>query len=366
MLRAYRAITSSCRYTGCGHGERAWRYSTFSGDLQEYEALASNVSSALAGMGLAASQLSSLCSSPRLWTQTAFFKGLGIDTDGFCKIIYAFPQALILNPDTDLKVSIAHLEAALGKSLLAECILSWPSLLGLGFPLESTQKLDLRIIDQGLKPARSGLGSVQHELREGGSQEVHSLKFGTRLCEGLECSSQGAVFDSRSTHIWLPQQEFSGKLDFLLKCGFKRNTRLLARALFCALHKKKEDIDAIVYAHMSLGLSRKHAGHLIKLQPPILQQRPDEVAQKLDYILNTLSFSTEDLFKYSSFMLYNLDTHIRPRYLMHAWIKSKRFLRRNFKLDYIMSMPERDFSKKFVECHEGGVNMYHKFMQSGK
>ncbi|KAI5071489.1 hypothetical protein GOP47_0013740 [Adiantum capillus-veneris] len=49
MLRAYRAITSSCRYTGCGHGERAWRYSTFSGDLQEYEALASNVSSALAG-----------------------------------------------------------------------------------------------------------------------------------------------------------------------------------------------------------------------------------------------------------------------------------------------------------------------------
>ncbi|MCO5548876.1 hypothetical protein L7F22_002338 [Adiantum nelumboides] len=308
-------------------------------------------------MDLAASQQSSVCSPRHLLNQIEFFKTLGICSVGFCKVISLFPQALLLKPDTDLKVSIGQLEAALGRDLLTECILSWPSLLGLGFQL--SQKSDLG--DQALKSRRSGVGFVQQEV--GSFQELHPLKEGAKLRAVSEHSSH---FEIRSSITCLPEQDFSGKVDLLLTCGFKKNTRLLARALFCALHKSKEDIDAIVSALMSLGLARKHAGCLIKLQPLILQQRPSEITLKLDYILNTLSFSIEDLFKYSSFMLYNLDTHIRPRYLMHGWIKSKRLLRRNFKLDYIMSMPEREFLRKFVECHEGGVIMYGRFMKNGK
>lgn len=256
-----------------------------------------------------------------------------------------YPQALILDPDTELKVSIALLESALGKSLVGECILSWPSLLGLG-------SLHKELLEDR---AGIGLGSSQVRLGPTLNKEI-GLKFGFPQ-QATVSSMQESAF---------PQQEFASKIAFLLKCGFRKNTKLLAKALHCALHKSKQDVDAVVHALMSLGLSRNLASRLIKLQPTILQQKPSEITSKLDYILNTLCLSFEDLFKYSSFMLYSLDSHIRPRYLMHGWLKSKRLLRRNFKLDYIMSMPEKQFVCKFVECHEDGMNMYHGFRGNAK
>ena len=88
-----------------------------------------------------------------------------------------------------------------------------------------------------------------------------------------------------------------------------------------------------------------------------------EITRKLDYIFHRLCFSVEELFKYSSFMLYGLDSHLKPRYLMHQWIKSKRIIRRNFKLDYIMSMSEKQFRSKFVGCHADGLRVYNEVMR---
>lgn len=373
MLKASRAITSFKRYLCSCYGETRWRYSSSlsckhpenpQGVIrEETETLLCKVSSVLSGIGFAPSQQSYICSPRHLSKHLAFFKRLDIHADDFCKIISAYPQALILDPDMDLEVSIAQLDAALGRSLLTECILAWPSLLGLGFPHESAQESNLTL---------PNVGFVQHE--SGVSREGLGLEFAKEDARLGSSSKEGGI-DSRSSNggpgsamqrLRIHQKEFSSKVDFLLKCGFKRNTKLLAKVLYCALHKSKQDIDAVVGALTGLGLARNHAGRLIKLQPTILQQRPAEIAPKLDFIFNTLSFSIEDLFKYSSFMLYDLDTHIRPRYLMHAWIKSKRLLRRNFKLDYIMSMSEKQFLGKFVECHEGGVSMYNKFVGKAK
>lgn len=265
--------------------------------------------SALKGMGLPSAKLHEFfcrnpkaavsCSSLHFAKHLPFFKSMGINADGYCKIVSVYPQVLSLDMDKDLKASFGLLESALGKGLVAECVVSWPPLLGLG------------------------LGFPQ-------------------------------------------QQDSSDKIGFLLKCGFKKNTKVLGKALSCVLHKSKQDLDAIMHAIMGLGLSHNHACRLVKMQPTILQQNPAEVTTKLDYILHTLCFSVEDLLKYSSFMIYSLDSHIKPRYLMHQWLRSKRLLRRNFKLDYIMSMSEKQFLCKFVECYADGLHMYHVFMGNAK
>ncbi|KAH7300665.1 hypothetical protein KP509_24G073400 [Ceratopteris richardii] len=303
----------------------------------------------------------------------AFFKSLGIHENGFHKIVSGYPAVLTLDVDIHLKLSIAQLEAAFGRELLAECILSWPSLLGLGFSHESSREGYVENQINHLNSKLSGLESTKTELEYSvGEPQPDIAKPNIKLDADPESSAKQVGCDSKSESghvlqaIRLPQDEFSDKMDFLLRCGFKKNTRLLARACFCALNKSEQDVKAVIHALTGLGLSQNYAYRLIRLQPPILQQQPCGISQKLDYILNTLRFSLEDLLKYSSFMLHDLESHIRPRYLMHRWIKSKRLLRRNFKLDYIMSMSERQFLSKFVECHENGLNVYHRFVQNGK
>jgi hypothetical protein len=203
---------------------------------------------------------------------------------------------LELDAKRDISVSIILLQSVCGTDLVAECLVSWPSLLSL-------------------------------------SKE---------------------------------QESFQVRIRFLLRCGFKENTKHIVKALNCLSKKSKQDLDAILCGLINHGLSQNCAYKLIRMQPTLLRQELTEITRKLDFILHHLCFSIEELFKYSSFMLCSLDSHLKPRYLMHQWVKSKRIIRRNFKLDYIMSMSEKQFRSKFVSCHPDGLRVYCEFMKSSE
>ena len=222
------------------------------------------------------------------------FQTFGLTMDGFSKILLSYPQILRLDLNKDIKDPTFLLESVIGKHLVAESIVSWPSLLSIS--------------------------------KEKGN--------------------------------------FQDQISFLLKCGFKRNTKLMVKALSCVLKKNKEDLELILRIFINHGLSQNYAYKFLRTQPTIFLQDPVEIARKIGYLLHNLCFSNEDLFKYSSFMLYDLDSHLRPRYMMHQWITSKRIVRRNFKLDYIMSMSEKQFQCKFVECHADGPRVYKEYMEN--
>lgn len=164
----------------------------------------------------------------------------------------------------------------------------------------------------------------------------------------------------------IPQENFEEKLQFLLEAGFKKGSVELGRALSCVLPKNTQDLEAIMNTLLSLGLSHNHVCRIVKRYPAVFEQDNAEITTKFDYLLNTLCFSLQDLVKYPSFITYSLELRLKPRIKMHSWLKSRGLVRRNFKLDYIVSMPEKQFLQKFVKSHPDGPRIYHEFMGIGK
>lgn len=90
----------------------------------------------------------------------------------------------------------------------------------------------------------------------------------------------------------------------------------------------------------SQGLSHDDACKIAQQQPGVLNKRQESVQQSLDYLKNVLNRDIQEVVKFPAYLTYSLKTRIAPRITI--------LNRDNFSLNYVLSLSNQLFDKRFV------------------
>ncbi|KAF5199811.1 Transcription termination factor mtef18 protein [Thalictrum thalictroides] len=164
--------------------------------------------------------------------------------------------------------------------------------------------------------------------------------------ENLENDYKSFVERIQSTKT---RKHAMGKLNFLLGIGFGENHFTLKT--YSNLHGTQSELQERFNYLLHVGVEFPKLCKMVKLLPKVLNQSPEVVEQKLDFLFNDVGSTLQMLDIFPGFLCFDLENRMKPRYRIHMWLKERGFKKKDYSLASIVATSENKFIDRLVNIH---------------
>ncbi|PIA61734.1 hypothetical protein AQUCO_00200016v1 [Aquilegia coerulea] len=140
-----------------------------------------------------------------------------------------------------------------------------------------------------------------------------------------------------------------GKLNFLLGIGFGENR--VTMKVYSNTHGTQSELEVRFNYLLDAGVEFSKLCMMIKNFPQVLNQSPEVVEQKLDFLFNEVGSSLKLLDVFPGFLCFDLENRMKPRYRIHMWLKEKGFKTKDYSLASIVATSENMFIDRLLGIH---------------
>ncbi|XP_055827580.1 transcription termination factor MTERF8, chloroplastic [Solanum dulcamara] len=131
------------------------------------------------------------------------------------------------------------------------------------------------------------------------------------------------------------------KLVFLVKIGYKKNTKELAMAMGAVTRTSCKNMQEVIGVFLNYGLTFDDILEMSMKHPQVLQYNHESLEEKMDYLVEEMGREVWELLAFPAFLGYKLDGRIKHRYE-----EKKKILGEGMSLNKLLSVSAARFSTK--------------------
>lgn len=139
------------------------------------------------------------------------------------------------------------------------------------------------------------------------------------------------------------------KLNFMHGIGFGENP--LTLKVLARIHGRSSELekrfDMLLYA----GLEFSHLCLIISTAPKILNQNPEYLEEKVNFLCGEMKSSLEYLNVFPAFLCFDLENRIKPRYRFYVWLKEKGLHPESYSFATMIATSEKKFVAQAFAIH---------------
>ncbi|XP_022759486.1 transcription termination factor MTEF18, mitochondrial [Durio zibethinus] len=139
------------------------------------------------------------------------------------------------------------------------------------------------------------------------------------------------------------------KLRFLLGIGFGENS--LTMKVLAHVHGTSSELQERFDGLLGTGIDFAKLCKMIKTTPKVLNQSPETVERKVNFLRHEMGVSLDYLDIFPAFLCFNLENRIKPRYRLHKWLTEKGLCTRNYSIASIIATGEKSFVARLYRIH---------------
>ncbi|CAI0445907.1 unnamed protein product [Linum tenue] len=139
------------------------------------------------------------------------------------------------------------------------------------------------------------------------------------------------------------------KLDFLHGIGFGENA--LTMKVITFVHGTKIELQERFDCLLNAGIEFPKLCQIIRIMPKILNQNPEIIEKKLNYLCNEMGSSLQYLDVFPAFLNFNLEKRIKPRFRFHMWLMEKGLGSNNYSIASMVATSEKNFIHRLHGIH---------------
>ncbi|KAL9681367.1 hypothetical protein QQ045_013150 [Rhodiola kirilowii] len=143
---------------------------------------------------------------------------------------------------------------------------------------------------------------------------------------------------------------------FIHGVGFGENH--LTMKLLPSLHGTGSNLQDRFDCFIDLGADFSLLCRIISRTPKILNQKPDVIIDKMDYLFNEIGLSMSTIYRFPAYLNFDLDNRIKPRYRFHAWLVEKGVSTKVSSLGNIVASSEKTFIARSSRIHPAAPKHY--------
>lgn len=119
------------------------------------------------------------------------------------------------------------------------------------------------------------------------------------------------------------EDNLSKKLSFLVKIGYKHQTRELAWAFGATTRTSCKNMQRVIELLLSYGFSCEDILVMSKKHPQVLQYNHESLEKKMEFLIEGMERDIRELLVFPAFLGYKLDERIKKRYATKEKISGK-------------------------------------------
>lgn len=139
------------------------------------------------------------------------------------------------------------------------------------------------------------------------------------------------------------------KLEFLLGIGFGKN-KITSRAAGL-INSTKDQLQERFDCLLEMGIEYPMLCRMINASPKLLNNCPESLHEKVNYLCNELGYPLEYLNKFPSFLCFDLENRTKPRYRIINWLKENGLLQKPFAPATVLANSEKRFITQLFSVH---------------
>ncbi|QCE04728.1 transcription termination factor MTEF18, mitochondrial [Vigna unguiculata] len=139
------------------------------------------------------------------------------------------------------------------------------------------------------------------------------------------------------------------KLNFLHGIGFGENA--LTMYIFSYMHGTSDELQKRFDCLLHLGIEFSKVCKMITVHPKILSQNPESLEQKINFLCQEMGQSLENLVTFPSFLCFDLENRIKPRYRFHLWIIEKGLSSKIYSIASMVATSNKNFVSRAFKIH---------------
>ncbi|KAJ7949424.1 Transcription termination factor like [Quillaja saponaria] len=149
---------------------------------------------------------------------------------------------------------------------------------------------------------------------------------------------------------------FINTLETVKKLGLEPTTPMFLHAFRVMLSMSESTWKNKVEVLKSLGWSDQAILSALKQHPLFLACSEKKIRRVMDFYLNTMKLEPATIISYPKFLMYALDTRLRPRYNVLMVLVSKKLIKEDKnKLAWVLTRTEANFYKHYILKHSDKV-----------
>ncbi|KAG9134839.1 hypothetical protein Leryth_001151, partial [Lithospermum erythrorhizon] len=153
----------------------------------------------------------------------------------------------------------------------------------------------------------------------------------------------------------------TSKLDFLHRIGFGEN--IFTVKVMSKLHGHSSQLYERFNFLLSLGIKFSKLCKMISLSPTILNRNTSVLERKVKFLCEEMASSLEYLDKFPSYLMYDLENRIKPRYNFHMWLKAQGWYRKEYSISSMIAKSEKDFKAIISNVHPDAPKKWFNVMR---
>ncbi|KAK8487045.1 hypothetical protein V6N13_016284 [Hibiscus sabdariffa] len=139
------------------------------------------------------------------------------------------------------------------------------------------------------------------------------------------------------------------KLIFLRRIGFGENS--LTMKVLAHVHGTSTELQERFDSILGVGITFSKLCKMVKTTPKVLNQSPETLAQKVNFLRYEMGVSLDYLDVFPAFLCFNLEKRIKPRYRFHKWLKENGLCTRDYSIASIVATCEKSFLARLSNIH---------------
>ncbi|PRQ57298.1 putative transcription regulator mTERF family [Rosa chinensis] len=205
---------------------------------------------------------------------------------------------------------------------------------------------------------RNKMVNVPHLMR---ALDLHEWFF-TRIKNEHQLLANYVLSDSDEEHM---KKEFSNgleqfqscktplhamkKLNFMHGIGFGENP--LTLKVLARIHGRSSELQKRFDILLNAGLEFSQLCLIISTAPKILNQNPEYLEEKVNFLCGEMKSSLEYLNVFPAFLCFDLENRIKPRYRFFAWLKEKGLHPESYSFATMIATSEKRFVAQAFTIH---------------
>ncbi|KAL9234354.1 hypothetical protein vseg_009234 [Gypsophila vaccaria] len=146
------------------------------------------------------------------------------------------------------------------------------------------------------------------------------------------------------------------KLDFFHEIGFGENGFTVK--LLAAAHGSPSDLQERFNFLLNQGIEYSQLCKMLSRAPKFLNQENDSFKKKIDFFRDEIGLPLDYMEVFPSYLLYNLEKRIKPRYKFHEWLIEQGLSAKRFTLASIVSVSHKSFMTQLSGIHPDAPRLW--------
>ncbi|XP_031259603.1 transcription termination factor MTEF18, mitochondrial-like [Pistacia vera] len=146
------------------------------------------------------------------------------------------------------------------------------------------------------------------------------------------------------------------KLTFLHGIGYGENA--FTMKTLAHLHGTSSELQERFDCLLHCGIEFSKVCRMIRLTPKVMNQSPETIEQKVNFLCQDMGASLDYLDMFPTFLCFDLEYRIKPRYRFHMWLTDKGLSTINYSIASMVATSEKSFITRIHGIHPAAPKLW--------